>query len=302
MSIVKRLDINITGRDFIVGDMHGFLDLFQAELARQNFDPSCDRVFSVGDLIDRGPDSMGCLRLLKQPWFHAVRGNHEQMLLGHLFPESLSPEASLLNSRTFLEHGGAWVTTLSESDEDELRTELVPHVHTLPYLMTVGEGRARFNIVHAEFMTGDPEFSIQQLTSPALRDTAASTGRVLTDSELDALPADAQSPFLDAMLWGRRLLKSSDQKTAGFFEMPVGRLGVSATPWHDGLSLTYVGHSPVRQMMLHQSHVFIDRGAYLRRSDSCLLMLCHQNVMAALRLHSLADGAGDISVHGGLAG
>ena len=285
--IVQKFDANITGRDFVVGDLHGFLDLFHAELDRQNFDPSCDRVFSVGDLIDRGPDSMGCLRLLKQPWFHAVRGNHEQMLLGYLFPESLSTEASVLNSRTFLEHGGAWVTTLSESDEDELRAELAPYVHKLPHLITVGEGNRRFNVVHAELMTGDPEFSIQRLTSPRFSSNAALPGRVLTNSELDASHEGVQSPFLDAMLWGRRLLKSSDQKTAGFFETPVGRVGVSETPWHDGLSLTYVGHSPVRQMMLHQSHVFIDRGAFLGRADSCLLMVCHQEIMDVLRQHSL---------------
>ncbi|WP_350494867.1 hypothetical protein [Neopusillimonas aromaticivorans] len=69
--------------------------------------------------------------------------------------------------------------------------------------------------------------------------------------------------------------------------MTAGRLGVSETPVQDGLSLTYVGHSPVRQMMLHQSHVFIDRGAFLGRADSCLLMVCHQEIMDALRQHSL---------------
>lgn len=285
--IVQKFDANITGRDFVVGDLHGFLDLFHAELDRQNFDPSCDRVFSVGDLIDRGPDSMGCLRLLKQPWFHAVRGNHEQMLLGYFFPASLSVQASLLNTQTFLKHGGAWVTTLRASEQNELQSELLPYVRTLPHLITVGQGRTRFNVVHAELMTGAPEFSIQRLTSPALRDTTVSSGSVMTDTDLDALQADAQSPFLDAMLWGRRLLKSTDQQAARFFEMTAGRLGVSETPVQDGLSLTYVGHSPVRQMMLHQSHVFIDRGAFLGRADSCLLMVCHQEIMDALRQHSL---------------
>ena len=286
--IVQKFDINVTGRDFIVGDLHGFLDLFQAELERHNFDPAFDRVFSVGDLIDRGPDSMGCLRLLKQPWFHAVRGNHEQMLLGHLSPESLSSEASALNSSTFLQHGGAWVTTLSAPDDNELRAELLPYVHKLPHLIVVGEGSARFNVVHAELMTGDPEFSIQRLTSPRFSSTPVLPGRVLTNTELDAPYHDAQGPFLDAMLWGRRLLKSSDQKTAHALETPLGRLAVSATPWREQLSLTYVGHSPVRQMMLHQSHLFIDRGAFLGRSDSCLLMVCHQEMRDALGLHGQA--------------
>src|SRR3546814_1255791 len=56
------LPSNDIGRDFIVGDLHGCLDLLQAELTRIEFDRSKDRLFSVGDLVDRGPDSMGCLR------------------------------------------------------------------------------------------------------------------------------------------------------------------------------------------------------------------------------------------------
>src|SRR3546814_7017992 len=82
----QRMPANTVGRDFIVGDMHGCLDLFQAQLDRIGFDPTKDRIFSVGDLADRGPDSMGCLRLLREPWFHAVRGNHEDMLLDYAYP------------------------------------------------------------------------------------------------------------------------------------------------------------------------------------------------------------------------
>ena len=82
----QHLPANTVGRDFIVGDLHGCLDLLHAELARLQFEPAKDRLFSVGDLADRGPDSMGCLRLLREPWFHAVRGNHEDMLIAYVYP------------------------------------------------------------------------------------------------------------------------------------------------------------------------------------------------------------------------
>ncbi|MBK8993858.1 MAG: metallophosphoesterase [Gammaproteobacteria bacterium] len=72
---------NRRGRDFVVGDLHGYLGALQDALARAGFDPGCDRLFSTGDLIDRGPDSPGCAALLGEPWFYAVRGNHEDMLL-----------------------------------------------------------------------------------------------------------------------------------------------------------------------------------------------------------------------------
>ena len=51
------------------------------EMRRSGFDTEKDRLFSVGDIIDRGPDSEKCLTLIDEPWFHMVRGNHEQMLI-----------------------------------------------------------------------------------------------------------------------------------------------------------------------------------------------------------------------------
>jgi serine/threonine protein phosphatase 1 len=45
------------------------------------FDRVTDRLFCVGDLVDRGPRSEEAIDWIAQPWFHAVRGNHEQMAI-----------------------------------------------------------------------------------------------------------------------------------------------------------------------------------------------------------------------------
>src|SRR3546814_17288249 len=82
-NVHRHLAANKVGSDFIVGDLHGCLDLLQVELDRVGFDRAKDRLFSVGELIDRGPDSMGCLRLLREPWFFAARGNNADMLLDY---------------------------------------------------------------------------------------------------------------------------------------------------------------------------------------------------------------------------
>jgi len=73
-----------TLHDIFVGDIHGFLSIFHEGLTALKFDPDKDRVFCVGDLIDRGPDSLECLRLVCQPWLHAVIGNHKLLLIEHL--------------------------------------------------------------------------------------------------------------------------------------------------------------------------------------------------------------------------
>ena len=56
-----RLNKNNKGRDFIIGDIHGFYNDTINLLDNVNFDPVVDRVFQCGDLTDRGPDSLSWL-------------------------------------------------------------------------------------------------------------------------------------------------------------------------------------------------------------------------------------------------
>ncbi|MEG3112115.1 metallophosphoesterase [Pantoea sp. T14] len=69
---------------WIVGDLHGCRSQLDTLLQAHDFDKQQDLLISVGDLIDRGPDSLGCLALLEEPWFRCVRGNHEEMALNAL--------------------------------------------------------------------------------------------------------------------------------------------------------------------------------------------------------------------------
>lgn len=66
---------------WVVGDIHGEYQLLQSRLHQLSFFPEIDLLISVGDNIDRGPESLDVLRLLNQPWFTSVKGNHEAMAL-----------------------------------------------------------------------------------------------------------------------------------------------------------------------------------------------------------------------------
>jgi serine/threonine protein phosphatase 1 len=72
---------NTTGRDFVVGDIHGCFDLLDKALLAVSFDPAKDRLIAVGDLINRGDRSPDCLHYLAQPWFYSIRGNHEEIFI-----------------------------------------------------------------------------------------------------------------------------------------------------------------------------------------------------------------------------
>jgi Icc-related predicted phosphoesterase len=58
MPHILKLEENIIGNDNIVGDIHGELATFEKLLSTLN--PN-DRLFIVGDLIDRGNNSLGVI-------------------------------------------------------------------------------------------------------------------------------------------------------------------------------------------------------------------------------------------------
>lgn len=127
---------NTKGRDFIVGDIHGEFQQLTSLLSTVQFDRNVDRLFSVGDIIDRGPDSPACLELLNQSWFYMVRGNHETMMI-----EAIEyPDVCLSH---WYSNGGLWSKIQSESYLQEYVTIL----KELPLIITI---KGLCHIVHAE--------------------------------------------------------------------------------------------------------------------------------------------------------
>ena len=78
---VSRVARNTAGRDFVVGDVHGCFRTLDRALLELCFDPVCDRLFGVGDLVDRGPHSAEALVWLERRFEAVVMGNHERPLL-----------------------------------------------------------------------------------------------------------------------------------------------------------------------------------------------------------------------------
>ena len=99
------------------GDIHGCFDKLQARLDAVGFDPGAgDRLFSVGDLVDRGPQSDAVLDWLEKPWFHPVLGNHEQMALLCTVGEQDEDE--------YRANGGEWFLRSSPTRRDQIARRL----------------------------------------------------------------------------------------------------------------------------------------------------------------------------------
>jgi hypothetical protein len=69
-------------RTLFIGDIQGCYDEFVVLLAKLQYDKNNDRLFLVGDVINRGPKSKEVLNyLLKNPQINVVMGNHEYHFL-----------------------------------------------------------------------------------------------------------------------------------------------------------------------------------------------------------------------------
>jgi len=79
--VIRSYACNAPGTDYICSDIHGHFSLLTQQLAQIKFNEKTDRLFSLGDLIDRGDESGQALEWLAKPWFFAIQGNHERMLI-----------------------------------------------------------------------------------------------------------------------------------------------------------------------------------------------------------------------------
>ncbi len=182
MNKTLALPENKNGRDFVVGDLHGHIDMLRELMGIVAFDQDIDRLFAVGDLIDRGPNSADCLRLVMEPWFYSAMGNHELMMLDAVsgeFPNAMS---------CWVMNGGGWWSGETENDQKELAAI----ASSLPIAIAVGSGVNRFNVLHAEFLG--------------------------TDSDLDQVHLLDQHVHMQ-MLWGRSVVEGKQTPTHGQLSM-----------------------------------------------------------------------------------
>ncbi len=148
---------------WVVGDVHGHLETFRALVAKLDLSegsqpiyqknnprvywsaPSGDHVVCLGDLIDRGPDSLGVLRLVEGSGnIHSIRGNHDEMLR-----LSVSPKHGKM-MKSWLKYGGK-DTLRSFSDDPQEQIEIargwLPFIESLPPELVLRDHR----LVHAGY-------------------------------------------------------------------------------------------------------------------------------------------------------
>lgn len=254
-----RLNKNNKGRDFIIGDIHGFYNDTINLLDNVNFDPVVDRVFQCGDLTDRGPDSLSCLSLLLNPWFYHVQSNHDIDLVYYYFG-ILNEQFFLTRSEKLWIHHHLYSIMHSSLAGEKLRGETadliqayIPALAQSPMMYRVEDS---FYTIHAELHCDDTEV----ITDDLLTDDEISKRWLHNSSSYADMPSSCG--LWSRRTWGVDLTSTEFKKRADAFQ---------CSPIYSGHTIQSQG-MPVRRGSL----INCDTGSFLRDSTHGVSIINHQ--------------------------
>jgi hypothetical protein len=157
----------LQGRLIVVGDIHGMRSDLERLLAKLDFDSTRDHLVCAGDMINKGPDSVGVLKLLMQLGASAVRGNHEDRVLQAWNKMHAKPASTTHNSPSEREYAdsdgeaGGVIEARGRKHKDkalakQVTNEQVKWLKDLPLILKVGniKGIGSLVVVHAGLMPG----------------------------------------------------------------------------------------------------------------------------------------------------
>lgn len=223
MTKLLRLAKNDHGRDFVIGDIHFKTTDLHKGLHALGFDREVDRVIAVGDLIDRGAGVLDGLKLLSEPWFHTVKGNHEWMLINAYRQNPLARYAS---------HGAGWWSTIA----DESKPLIIEKLDSLPVVIEIECARGIVGVAHADVPAG-----------MLWNDFTGS----LDNSQIEEIA-----------LWGReRIIKHYHEGVKGVWRVCVGHTWIPH-PIRLGnvlaLDCTGGGEGPLAIYCVHDDTIYVD--------------------------------------------
>lgn len=141
---------NIKGTDYVVGDIHGKYSQLELHLEEIGFNGDVDRLFCVGDLIDRGDENHRAVEFLVKPWFYSVIGNHEEMTIPVVADPYQCTQTYLAMRANQDVNGNKWFLDLP----NRVQIMYLAMFMQLPYLIEIeGPNNTKIGIAHAEIPT-----------------------------------------------------------------------------------------------------------------------------------------------------
>ncbi|MBU2497722.1 MAG: metallophosphoesterase [Proteobacteria bacterium] len=140
-----------TNRTFIVGDVHGCLEMLKRLMDKIDWRPDEDRLIFLGDYIDRGDDSKGVIDYILEissssSLVECLMGNHERILLDFLSGRDFA---------TFFLNGGAKTLDSYRLYQLVQKDPLIPENHiTFLRSLRLWIELEDYYVVHAGFRPG----------------------------------------------------------------------------------------------------------------------------------------------------
>ncbi|RPI80103.1 MAG: serine/threonine protein phosphatase [Desulfobacteraceae bacterium] len=138
-------------KTYIIGDIHGCLDMLKRLMLKMNWNPEQDRLIFLGDYIDRGEDSKGVVDYILDLFKLSKRidcllGNHEKLFLDFLDGK---------DSHNFIINGGnvtleSYRIAKSEHTKNFIPQEHIRFFQSLQLWIELDD----YYVVHAGFQPG----------------------------------------------------------------------------------------------------------------------------------------------------
>lgn len=226
---ILKLPLDRNKRHFVVGDIHGKYDSFMTLLKEADYDETNDIIYSVGDLVDRGPKSFETVEYFTtKPNAYTVLGNHEHM--------------ASCPSEWF----EVWVANGGIKCMDSLRANgkdhqwLIEQVKDLPWVIEVGDTdeEGSFRIVHADYEIMMNDGAAENILSTAV------------DNNGNFNPEDVH---IQTLIWSRSTITKAMNNLSNMKPLTYR---MKFNP--DRQRHTYAGHTPIRKITTVGDITFLD--------------------------------------------
>lgn len=163
---------------YVISDLHGYrIEKLKELLEKANFSEN-DRLYILGDVIDRNGDGgIGVLQwLIKQPNAELIMGNHEAMLLAcdfifenvtDAFLEDFGEKKNRLLINYLFNGGGVTLRNLAKLDV-EARYKIVDYLRSCPLYKEVNVNGENYILVHAGLDNFSPDKKISDYSANEL--------------------------------------------------------------------------------------------------------------------------------------
>lgn len=128
---------------YVMSDIHGHRERFDSILAQINLQPE-DRLYILGDVIDRNPHGLSILlQLMQMPNVTMLLGNHEYMMLDVLsYPEDYSSLA------IWYQNGGKKTHSRWKGLPRNVRQQVIRYLKKLPLNILLQVNGENYLLVH----------------------------------------------------------------------------------------------------------------------------------------------------------